>query len=849
MTVKTLLEFISQLVPGEIDEKTIRYLLFLNKDQARRLMEGEIREPRPKEWRKHLHRLRQACKSEYEKRQQSVLKGKPENKLSQEEKQRLRAVENKFIKEKEEEYEIFGIRKLKVCCLHPRKAPQPSFRGQLALVVERAIQNAEPVQQEGTPPISVREMVLDFLRSNNCREDDISKIQDMDENYNEDFAEMARILVGLIEPGKREKKADASAAQRPKEALPPAHRQLLLEIKSALLEERAKLWQLRDQQEAARREYDENRTPSAEKEFAVSNQALREQKEFMEQWRRSIIDLLEIASSAYEKDELDIREEAAREAASQGGCRQANRILRDSEWQEDMRTLDEALEDERASCRRYISGQKLLIANLKDKTPQSSKKEIIEIFERITRLSESYQIELSTLLTYSEFLYSQKKYTQALEAAQRLHQHYKLRKDTPNSDKVKLYIQLGEIYYMIHDLENAIGFCRRAERHLKEEPYRYGRERIQLYNTMSDAYWRAHHSKEAKRCAAEVLRLFEKYGGPEDDAGLLQKAHTNKRLATLANREWNLDGAVEHHLAALRIEKKLCAEHPENEEYSQALAVTCNNLGIVYRRMGKYLEAEEVYRQSFDIRKEKCATSGKSGFDLGLAITGSNYGYLLACAGRQEDAEMMMEDTALPIKERLWKEDPKINIRSYALSLTDYGFVLSCSGEPDKWKRAEELFSQAIEIGTSLMEKDYETHSIIVAEAYFEYGSLLKKMGKPREADAAACFQKALDIYLELEKRDPGYYQHGVGTASLELAEALLKQRAREEAVSLYRQALYFGKNIMEKAAPYYQADYLRTLEGLVELLSNCPQNHQELDGLRAELSEFQNRKGVDEAP
>lgn len=641
---------------------------------------------------------------------------------------------------------------------------------------------------------SDKDIILEFLNEKKFQKAS-KEIQKLDDDYEK----MADVVVGLV----NWRDSDENA-------------KIFSKLKNDLEKQKKQLLQLRDEFRALGGRH-------------------------IDQWWKEIADVLATTPSAYEDDDLDVREEKAQIAAEEGNYGEVNSILSSPEWKEEIKLLGKILEEERARCRRYISGQKCRIKNLCMNT--LPKDEVIKIYEEITHLAEKYQIEYHILLEYAEFLYSQKEYNKGIEIADRLNRHYELQKSTSDVDKAKLYIQLGELYYETNQFEESIRFCKEADKILERDPYRYIKERAQLYRTIAGNYWRTNRSDEAKNYAGRALELFKRCNELTDEESL-SWASAYRRLAVLLRREWNLDGAEDCYKKALGIEENLYGKNPNNDKFAQALAATCSNLGILYRQMKKYDEGEKYYEQSYKIRERKYRNSDDLNFNWPFALTTSNYAYLLACKGKQIDAETKMEEIVLPIKKSLFERYPNSEKyrRSYAFSLKDYGFILSRSDSNDdgKWEVANEKFLKSLNLIKQSPKKDSNIsgdNKDLMADINFEYGLLLKKMG--REQEAILRFQKAFEIYQVLKKNSP-YYVHDIEIVALELAELLSRRKGTwAEAEIAYQHALDFSEEIPEISRKYHQDDYKRILKGLIGILQlqDRPEDQLKVESLKEKLA------------
>lgn len=609
-------------------------------------------------------------------------------------------------------------------------------------------------------------------------------------------------------------------------------------LKKALVTEREKLRQREEEYFAADKAYQDQPSRGTQELLDIAAQALERQKEQIQQLRKDMISNLELVNEYWRSgDERDIRERKAVEAVARGDYGRANYILRDPDWKEDIQSMDTMLEDMRGRCRQYISGQKLLISNLRATgVDQETGEEISRIYGELSEMAEKYQIEYSILYDYASFLYTQHDYPGGIKAAKRLDQLYELRGPDSEADWAKLDILLGQLHYGGHLYEDAASFYTKAAELFQKNPQEHAEEQIQLYNSMADLFWRQNLTDEAADRLEAVLALLE--SRPVSKDSLRAKAHAYTRLATLANRKWWLDEAEQYHRDAIRILDKLFSEDPANDELLQDLGKMCSNLGIVCRRQKHYDDSEYFFRRSCQLRKERYVAN-QSKFALGYAISCSNYSQMLACVNRLDEAEDFMEK-ALPIKEELMRKNSYANEATYGFSLNVYGLLLSQYDDPEHLECAETMFQKALEFLTRATERDPSSNDL--GECYDNYAALLEKLDRPEEA--IACIRKALTEWNRLNRRNPRDYAYQLAADYAALARLLTRGGSSEKAAEAYRQSLNFSGLVMEKSAVYVREEHMEALKGLLALLSDASDRRDEARELEAELAAWAAWKG-----
>lgn len=610
------------------------------------------------------------------------------------------------------------------------------------------------------------------------------------------------------------------------------------ELKEALLSEQAKLSTYKAKYAAASKEYQANPTAISRQTLDITERAFNQQQEKLVRLRKDIIENLTIIMEHHGQDDLDHREEMALEAVGCGNYTQANCILRDPNWKNDIQSLHTIIADMKVKCQQYISGQKLLISNLRATgIDENVKKEIVEIYQDILRLCENHQVEYFTLYDYAEFCLLERDYQQGIFWGERLLQHFALQNTPSETDIAKLNVLLGELYFREFNYQKSFDYYNQATAIYKNNLSKYGMELIRLYNDIADLYWRQNDYLALDDTLSNALSYLEPLSHSEDDSYLKALSQIYNRMAVSKNKRWYLDEAEAYHLNALHLRRSLLKKNPNDDEIILDISTSLSNLGIVYRRMKRYEEAEKCQKEAYTLRMSGYSRN-KTKFGNALALVCSNYAYLLSEIGHTGESERLIE-LALTIRRALADKSPNVYSRAYAISLDDYGEMLTRFDDEAKLKQAESVFNQAIDIKSTLAGTDYATHSYSLATSYAHYGNLLKKTGKILAADSY--YRKALPIFSELESKNPGCYEHDLATTFFELADLIrCNNGPLEDAQSMYQQALHYGEKVMQNCPKYYRLDYIKIIKGLINTIRLSTNESTEIDSLTTLLAQLE---------
>ena len=207
----------------------------------------------------------------------------------------------------------------------------------------------------------------------------------------------------------------------------------------------------------------------------------------------------------------------------------------------------------------------------------------------------------------------------------------------------------------------------------------------------------AQNHKDSNEEAEEEEALF--------NAGLLY----NDELDDYINAE-------KHYLSALEICERLATENPA--KYSEDLAMTYNNMGVLYKELNQYDKAEEYCLRALEIY-ERLATENPAKYSEDLART---YNNLCALYGNLEQYDKAEEYglRALEIYECLAKENPEKYNESLVMTIWNLGFLSLITEEIG---RGCELLGRAYELYKENGEKQEaaETCELLV-KAYMQSG-------------------------------------------------------------------------------------------------------------------------------
>lgn len=163
---------------------------------------------------------------------------------------------------------------------------------------------------------------------------------------------------------------------------------------------------------------------------------------------------------------------------------------------------------------------------------------------------------------------------------------------------------------------------------------------------------------------------------------------------------------------------------------NQLTAISCNNLGLVYRQLGIYEKAEEYYKRALKIYK---ATTNND--PSHIATCYNNIGLVYANQGNYYKA-IRYYKKALRIEKNLDTTNANIAATYNSIGLVYY--------EKGSWTKALKFYNKALEIDIKILSEKHQN----TATAYNNIGSVYKRKGDLFKANEY--YEKALKIDEEV---------------------------------------------------------------------------------------------------
>ena len=175
------------------------------------------------------------------------------------------------------------------------------------------------------------------------------------------------------------------------------------------------------------------------------------------------------------------------------------------------------------------------------------------------------------------------------------------------------------------------------------------------------------------------------------------------------------------------------------------MANSYNNLAILYGKIQRFDESENMYKAAIEIQ-ERLVKENPKAYEPDLAMSYNNLAILYGKIQRFDESEKMYK-AAIEISERLAKENPK----SYELDLvSSYDDLAFMYYETEQFKESEKTYKKAISIYEQLYENNPQEYQKVLAFDYYWLGTIMIKNNKNH--DATVQFERSLKLCNNIKK-------------------------------------------------------------------------------------------------
>jgi tetratricopeptide (TPR) repeat protein len=267
----------------------------------------------------------------------------------------------------------------------------------------------------------------------------------------------------------------------------------------------------------------------------------------------------------------------------------------------------------------------------------------------------------------------------------------------------------------------------------------------------------------------ECLEVTKKLLGQEH----LFVAVSLNNLALLYDKQGRYKEAEPLFLQSLQIKQKLLGqEHP-------VISSSLNNLALLYDKQGRYEEAEPLFLQALQMRQNLL---GQEHSDIASSLLG--LALLYANQGRYEEAEPLYLQVLQMNQRLLGQEHPNV--------ATSFNNLASLYFNQERYEEAESLYLQALQMRQKLLGQEHPD----VAESINNLGALYYEQERYEEAEPL--YLQALQLFQQFL----GQEHPDVAGSVNNLASLYANQRRYEEAETLFLKVLQMRRKLFGQEHP-----------------------------------------------
>ena len=302
------------------------------------------------------------------------------------------------------------------------------------------------------------------------------------------------------------------------------------------------------------------------------------------------------------------------------------------------------------------------------------------------------------------------------------------------------------------------------------------------------------------------------------------------------NAEWQFDAARYfqkqnqfrksriYYERALEICRRLSLSNPQ--AYDPDVAMTLNNLAILYSDTQRLSESELMYKEALEIRR-RLAQSNPQAYDPDVAQTLNNLAHLYQKTKCFSESELMYKE-ALEIRRRLAQFNPQAYEPDVAQTLNNLAalyYKTQCFTE------SEAMYKEALEIRRRLVQSNPQAYEPYVAQTLKNLADLYYKTQRFTEGEAE--YKEALEIYHRLAQSNPQAYDPDVAQIQYRIGLLKMDMKCYEEAIPPFEEVLNIDRRIFKTNPAWIQRyendlNYLNLLYYAVKNYLAVYQLHQE---------------------
>ena len=324
--------------------------------------------------------------------------------------------------------------------------------------------------------------------------------------------------------------------------------------------------------------------------------------------------------------------------------------------------------------------------------------------------------------------------------------------------------------------------------------------------TWMSTYSEANRFDEACKCYEQAITLTRESLTEEN---LAERLHEYGKFLQENNQFHRIE---EYYQEALVIRERLAKANPK--AYESYVAMTLNNLALLYADTQRFDKAEAYYLRALEIY-ERLAKAHPEAYEADVAMTLNNLALLYSDTQRINDAEAYYL-RASEIYERLASAHPEA-YESYVATTLNNLASLYCNTQ--RFDKAEAYYLRALEIRERLASAHPEAYESYVADTLNNLANLYSNTQRFDQAEAY--YLRALEIDERLTKAHPEAYEADVADTLNNLAILYYITQRFDKAEEYYPRALEIYERLAKAHPEAYEAKVADTLNNLAVLYYN----------------------------
>ena len=297
----------------------------------------------------------------------------------------------------------------------------------------------------------------------------------------------------------------------------------------------------------------------------------------------------------------------------------------------------------------------------------------------------------------------------------------------------------------------------------------------------------------------EALEIYKRLAKANPKAYESYVAMTLNNLAILYSDTQRLDKAEEYYLRSLEIGEQLAKSHPE--AYESYVADTLNNLGVLYYNTQRFNQAEEYYRRALEIY-ERLAKAHPEAYEADVAMTLNNLANLYSDTQRLNKAEEYYL-RSLEIRKHLAIHNPKLYESHVADTLNNLAILYS---DTQRFNEAENYYLGALEIYERLIVKNPEIYEFKVTDPLNNLANLYR--ATQRFSAAENYYLRVISIREQLATTYPEAYQSDLAISLSNLALLYTDTKCFAKSRDINNRALEIQRSLVTIYPEVYGQDY-----------------------------------------